>query len=759
MKRAVLLAIAVLAPLCACAPKHPPKAPTHSGASAKASVTSKQNTSVVTQTLAYPPASTDSAVDVYFGTKVPAPYQWMENINSPKLHKWVAAENQLTNSYLTNIWLNAFHTNIPERGSIVKYVFELLSSTTESVPRQLANGMLFFSRNSGSKNQAVVYVQKSATAKPRVLLDPNKLWSDGSIALAGYEPSHNGKYLAYRLSTGGSDWETIHVMDVATGKQLPDTVKWVKFSSVSWTHDEKGFYYSRFPTPLGNEKSQITQKVVDQKLYYHKLGTPRSEDKPIYAVPRHPGWIVSGRVSENGRYLFLSLENGTAAKNELYYADLGNPLHPNVNAKLRPLFTKNDARYSPIGIVSHTLYLQTNLDAPNGKIVAANLTNASSLRWRTVVPEQPKGVVLSSATMAHGDILADYLDVAKSQLKLFSRQGKLLDTLTLPTRGTVSEISSRNDSKYVYYAFTSYLYPTRLYRYDAEGGKTTTFFKPDVAFDPSSYETKQVFYTSKDGAKVPMFIVAKKGLKLDGSHPLILYGYGGFDITLTPRFNPMLPVWLELGGVYAVADLRGGGAYGEAWHGAGMLGNKQNVFDDFAWAAKYLIKKGYTSSKHLGIMGYSNGGLLAGASIIQHPKLFTAAYIGHGVLDMLRYQKFSGGAYWAPEYGTSSIKKEFGWLIKYSPLQNIHKGTCYPSTFLTSSWDDDRVVPSHTFKFTAKLQQAQGCANPILLQVTGGTSHTYMPLSKGIAQTAKIWAFMAYNLGVIQAPPRSPRSP
>jgi prolyl oligopeptidase len=665
----------------------------------------------------------------------------MENLNSKKLHQWVKAENKITNAYLAKI---------PVRSWINKHLTKLWNYAKEGTPIQLENGMLFFRRNSGLQNQSVVYVQKSARAKPRVLLNPNKLSVNGQIALAFYVPSYNGKYISYALSQGGSDWETIHVMNVKTGKKLSGTVKHVKFSGISWTHDSKGFFYSRYPKPPKSEESKIRQKVVNQKLYYHQLGTPQSDDKLVYAEPDHPEWIVGGGVSENGRYLFVSVENGTAAKNMLYYADLGKSQKPDIGAKIKPLYTKNDAEYAPIGIVNNTLYLQTTRNAPKGRIVAAKLNDSSPTDWRVVVP-QAKGV-LRNATLADGKILANYSIVAKSRLKLFSTKGKLLHTFKLPTLGTIRGVSARNDSKSVYYAFTSFLYPTTLYRYNVATGKTSTYFKPKVAFDPSPYQTKQVFYRSKDGTRVPMFIVAKKGIKLDGSHPTVLYGYGGFNITITPSFNPVLPVWLELGGVYAVPNLRGGGAYGQKWHKAGMLGNKQNVFDDFAWAAKYLIKKGYTSAPHLAIQGYSNGGLLTGASITERPKLFGAAYIGHGVLDMLRYQDFSGGALWAPEYGTSNIKKDFEWLIKYSPLQNVHKGTCYPPTFITTSWDDDRVVPSHEFKFTAKIQRAQGCANPILLRTTGGTRHVYMPTDKQIAQTADVWAFEAYNLGITQAP-------
>jgi prolyl oligopeptidase len=693
-----------------------------------------------TRKLDYPVARRDNTVDNYFGTKVPAPYQWMDNLTSPALRAWVEAENRLTDDYLSKI---------PIRDWIDHRLTELWNYAKESTPRQLKNGMLFFGRNSGLQNQSVVYVQDSPAAKPRVLLDPNKLSSDGSIALAGTAPSPDGKYMAYALSNGGADWQTIHVLDVATGKPTSDEVRWVKFSGISWTHDGKGFFYSRYPEPPSGEKA-ISQAVVNQKLYYHEIGTPQSADKLVYARPDLPHAFLGGSVGEDGRYLYVYLQNNAISKNELYYADLGNPDKPDLGAKIRPLFTKNDASYSPIGHKGDTLYVQTTQDAPRGRIIAVTFDDPARAHWRSVVP-QAAGV-LADASMAGGDILANYRDVAKSKLDLYDTGGKLLHTLALPTIGTVGGISARDDSSTVYYAFTSYLYPTTIYRYDVGTGKTTVTFKPDVKFDPSQYETKQVFYTSRDGTRVPMFIVAKKGITLDGSHPAVLYGYGGFDITITPSFNPMLPVWLEMGGVYAVPNLRGGGVYGEAWHHAGMLGKKQNVFDDFAWAAKYLIKQGYTSSQHIGIQGYSNGGLLTGASITEHPQLFGAAYIGHGVLDMLRYQKFSGGSFWVPEYGSADNKQAFQWLIKYSPLHNIHAGTCYPPTLITTSWDDDRVVPSHEFKFAAKMQQAQGCANPILLRTTGSTSHIYMPTDKEIQQDADVGAFEAWNLGVKQAP-------
>jgi prolyl oligopeptidase len=687
----------------------------------------------------YPVAPRDQTVTDYFGTRVPAPYQWMEDMQSPALHSWVAAENRLTDGYLAKI---------PLRGWITRRLTQLWNFPKETAPVQVAGSRIFFRRNSGLQNQSVLYVQDSPAAKPRILIDPNKLSPDGSVALVDLEPSPDGRYLAYALSSGGSDWETLHALDVSTGKTLSDVVQWVKFSNIAWTNGDNGFFYSRYPTPpKGNA---INQQVIDQQLYFHALGQPQSTDRLIYRRPDLPHWIIGGQVSEDGRYLFVVLVNGTAPQNELYYADLGNPAQPDVAAKLEPLYTRNDAEYVVVGAQKGTLYLQTTLDAPKGRVVAATLSDPAPAHWRTVVP-QGRGVI-QEADMADGRVLVHSQIDATSRLSLYATDGKLLRDLPLPTLGTVTAVSSRNDSNSVYFGFTSFLYAERIYRYDVQQASAQTVFAPHVGFDPSLYETKLVFYRSKDGTRVPMFIVARKGVKLQGRNPTILYGYGGFDITIMPEFNPMLPVWLELGGVYAEANMRGGGTYGEEWHQAGMLAHKQNVFDDFAWAAKYLSAHRFTDARHIGIQGYSNGGLLTGASITQHPELFGTAYIGHGVLDMLRYQDFSGGALWAPEYGTASDPRAFKWLYAYSPLDNVRSGTCYPPTLITTSWDDDRVVPMHEFKFTAAIQRAQACSNPILLRTTGATSHTYMPTDKQIAQTADVWAFEAYTLGVRKPP-------
>jgi prolyl oligopeptidase len=692
------------------------------------------------QAMKYPFAPRDRIVDEYFGTRVPAPYRWMEDMQSPALRRWVAAENRLTNAYLAKT---------PLRHWILRRLTELWNYAHQTTPVQVAGGRIFFERNSGLQNQSVVYVQESPAAKPLMLIDPNELSPDGSVALVDFQPSPDGRYLAYALSAGGSDWETLRVLDVATGRTLRDTVHWVKFSNIAWTNDDRGFFYSRFPAPT--KSNEINQQVKGQELCYHALGQAQSADRLIYRRPDLPRWVITARVSEDGRYLFVRLADGTAPSNELYYVDLGDPRRPDVAGRIEALYTRNDAEYDVVGVQHHTLYIQTTLHAPKGRIVAAKLSDAAPARWRSVVPEGTG--VMVAASMSGGDVIVDSQTAAASRLSRYTSAGKRLRELPLPTAGTVTSVSSRDDSDIIYFGFTSYLYPRRIYRYDLRKRSLQTVFAPKVRFDPTPYVTREVYYRSKDGTRVPMLIIARKDTKLDGRNPTVLYGYGGFDITVMPAFEPILPVWLELGGIYAVPNLRGGGVFGERWHQAGMLSKKQNVFDDFAWAAKYLIARHYTSAKRLAIQGYSNGGLLTGASVTQRPSLFAAAYIGHGVLDMLRYQDFSGGALWAPEYGTSGDPRAFKWLYAYSPLQNVRPGRCYPSTLITTSWDDDRVVPMHAFKLAAALQHAQSCGKPILLWTTGATSHTYMPTDKRIAQTADVWAFEASTLGLTVPPP------
>ncbi len=690
------------------------------------------------QQLKYPDTFRDTIVNDYFGTKVPAPYQWMEAQNSPKVEKWVEDENEITFAYLDRI---------PYRSLIRKRITKLWNYPKVGVPSE-HGGILFYSKNTGLQNQSPVYMEKMVKGRARLILDPNKLSPNGSIALLEYDASPNGKYFCYGLSEGGADWEDFHVRNTASGKDLTDTVKWVKFSGIAWTKDSKGFFYSRFPEPKKGDA--LMSEAVGQMLYYHRIGTPQSEDKLFNSLKDYPGWYVGGSVTDDGHYLFIILNKGTESRNKVYSVDLKDAKHPDLSSPVTPLFGKDNAEYYPIGNVGKTIYLQTTLDAPNRKIVSFNIDDPSPKNWKTIVPETKNAI--QSSMLAGGHIVVNYLVDAKSDISIYSLDGKHEKELKLPGLGTVGEMNGRENSHYMFYSFTSFLYPTTVFKYDFKSGKSSPFHAPHVDFNPKAFVTKQVFYHSLDGTVIPMFITMKKGTKLNGENPTLLYGYGGFDISITPSFNPVNIVWLEMGGIYAVANIRGGGEYGEAWHHAGMLGKKQNVFNDFIAAAEYLIKEKYTSTPRLGIEGYSNGGLLVGACETERPDLFGAVYAGAGVMDMLRYQKFSAGVGWVPEYGSSDDSTAFQWLIKYSPVQNVRPGTCYPPTIVTTADHDDRVVPSHSYKFTAAMQHDQACSNPILIRVETKTSHNYMPTDKRIAQAADVLSFMAYNLRVRKFP-------
>ncbi len=688
------------------------------------------------QSVQYPETFRDTIVDNYFGTKVPEPYHWMENQDSKEVESWVEAENKVTFDYLDKI---------PVRDWINKRITKVWNYEKVGMPGRYA-GKLIYSKNSGLQNQSPVYMQKSLTAKPEMILDPNALSPDGSLALLDYQPSPDAKYLCYGLSQGGADWEELHVRDLTTSKDLADTVHWVKFSGISWTNDNKGFFYSRFPEPKGEA---LMSEAVGQQLYYHKIGSPQSDDRLFFDLKDLPGWYVGGSVTEDGRYLFIYLNKGTESRNKIYFVNLKDPKNPDLSSPVKPLFEKDDAEYYPIGNAGSTIVLQTTLDAPNRRIVTFDIAHPESSHWKSVVPEARN--VIEQSLLAGGRVVVRYLVHATSKVAFYSLKGKQEGTLKLPGLGTAG-VNGRNDTPELFYAFTSFLYPTTVFQYDMKTKKSRPFQPPHVDFDPSKYETIQVFYHSKDGTNIPMFITMKKGTKRDGLNPTLLYAYGGFDISITPSFSQSLPAWLDLGGIYAVPNLRGGGEYGEAWHHAGMLEKKQNVFDDFIAAAEYLIKEKYTSTPKLGIEGYSNGGLLVGAVETQRPDLYGAAYAGAGVMDMLRYQKFSAGVGWVPEYGSSDDSTQFPYLIKYSPVQNVRPGMCYPPTIVTTADHDDRVVPSHSYKFVAAMQHDQACNNPVLIRVETKTSHGYMPTDKRIAQAADILAFMAYNLG-IKTPP------
>ncbi|HUI29641.1 MAG TPA: prolyl oligopeptidase family serine peptidase [Candidatus Acidoferrales bacterium] len=693
---------------------------------------------IKSQPLNYPVTRRDTLVENYFGTKVPAPYQWMEDQESPAVDAWVEAENKITFDYLDKISI---------RDSIRARITKLWNYEKVGVPNR-EGGLLFYSKNSGLQNQSPVFRQKSLASKPEMILDPNKLSPDGSLALLDYQASPNGKLLCYAISQGGSDWEELHVRDLASGKDLPDTVHWVKFSGLSWTNDNGGFFYSRFPEPKNGEV--LTTEAVGQQLFYHKVGTPQTEDKMFYDLKDYPGWYVSGGVTDDGRFLFIYLNKGTESKNKVFYVDLKDPKHPDLSSPVKPLFGIDNAEYYPLGNVGTKIIMQTTLDAPNRRIVSFDIGKPDSIGWKMVIAEAKN--VIEQSLLAGGKIVVRYLVDAKSEVEFYSLNGKHDGTLKFPGIGTVDGLTGRYDTPELFYAYTSFLYPTTVFRHDFKTGKDVTFQPPHVDFDPKGYETKQVFYQSKDGTRIPMFITAKKGIKLDGTNPTLLYAYGGFNISITPAFSITNVTWLEMGGVYAVANLRGGGEYGETWHHAGMLEKKQNVFDDFIAAAEFLIKEKYTSTPKLGIEGYSNGGLLVGSCETQRPDLYGAAYAGAGVMDMLRYQKFSAGVGWVPEYGSSDDSTDFQYLIKYSPVQNVRPGICYPPTIVTTADHDDRVVPSHSYKFIAQMQHNQACNNPVLIRVETKTSHGYMPTDKRIAQAADVLAFMAHNLGIKDPP-------
>jgi prolyl oligopeptidase len=684
--------------------------------------------------LKYPEARRGSVVDTLFGKAVPAPYRWMEDLNAPGVGAWITAENAVTTAYLSQL---------PGREAMRQRLTALWNYPRVGLPRR-EHGMLFYTKNTGLQRQSVLYVRTTSVSAPQLVLDPNVLSPDGSISLAGWAPSPDGRYLAYGLSEGGADWQELHVREIATGHDLADTVHWVRFSETSWTKDGRGFYYERFPARSAAEK--LSASLSGQQIYYHRVGTPQSADRLIYERPDLPSWFLGGSVTDDGRYLLVYLQEGTAPRNRLYYAALGDPLHPAIGAPIKPLVVTDDAIYTPIDVIGQTVYVLTTNGAPKKRVIAMDLAHPDSAHWRVVVPESDHAI--EEAAMAGGRLVLHALVDVKSELRMVSVTGASLGAIELPGIGAVAGVSARNDTPEMLFVFTSPLYPPTVFRYDVVRGKRAPFEAPTLPFDVDRYETREVFYPSKDGTKIPMFITAKKGVRLDGSNPTLLYAYGGFDVSLTPSFSPTIPLWLELGGVYATANLRGGGEYGEAWHTAGMLGHKQTVFDDFIAGAEYLVRERVTSPAKLAIEGGSNGGLLIGAVLEQRPDLFGVALPAVGVMDMLRYDRFTGGKAWMTEYGSATDSTAFPYLIKYSPVQNVRAGTCYPATYVTTADHDDRVVPSHSYKFTAALQAAQGCAKPILIRVETEGSHGYLPTDKRIANLADLYTFTAANLGV-----------
>jgi prolyl oligopeptidase len=683
--------------------------------------------------LSYPVAKKVDQTDDYHGTKVADPYRWLEDANSEETKAWVEAENKVTQSYLAQI---------PQREAIRQRLTALWNYERYSVPFK-EGGRYFFSRNDGLQNQAVLYTMKSLKDTPRLLLDPNTLALDGTVALAGMAVSRDGKLLAYSTAASGSDWNEIRVRDVETGKDLEDHIQWVKFSNTAWTRDGKGFFYSRYDEP--KEATKLADVNYFQKLYYHKLGTPQEADVLVYDRPDEKEWGFGATTTDDGRYLLITATKGTAHKYRIFYKDLAKP-----DSKVVPLIDNFEAAYEFIDNVGSVFYFTTDRNAPRKRIVAIELNKPQEASWKTIVPESQQTLV--SASLVNKQLITEYLADARSVVKVVDLKGKAVREIALPGIGSVSGFGGKRGDTETFFSFTGFTTPTTIYRVDMKSGAATVFRKPEVKFNPADYETRQQFYTSRDGTKVPMFIVSKKGLKLDGSNPTYLYGYGGFNISMTPGFSPANLAWMEMGGVYAVANLRGGGEYGESWHEAGTKLKKQNVFDDFIGAAEWLVNNKVSSPSKLAIGGGSNGGLLVGAAMTQRPELFAAAIPQVGVMDMLRFHKFTIGWAWTSDYGSSENADEFKALVKYSPLHNLKPGTCYPATMIITADHDDRVVPAHSFKFAATAQADQAGANPIIIRIDTKAGHgAGKPTSKQIEEVADRWGFLTKALKMNEA--------
>jgi prolyl oligopeptidase len=682
------------------------------------------------QPLTYPTISKSDQIDNYHGTVVADPYRALEDPDTEETKAWVEAQNQVTFSYLNEI---------PAREKIKQRLTKLWDYEKYGTPFKEGESYFYF-KNDGLQNQSVLYTLPTLESEPRVLLDPNQLSEDGTVALSGIAISENGQLLAYGLSSSGSDWQEWKVRDIATGEDLQDHLQWIKFSGAAWTHDHQGFFYSRYDEP--NEKTKLEDVNYYQKLYYHKLGTQQSEDILIYHRSDEKEWGFGGNVTEDGKYLIISIWLGTDSKNLVFYKDL-----TNLNSEIIELINQFTADYSFIDNDDHIFYFRTDLNAPKGRVIAIDTKKPTSENCQEIIPQAVE--TLESVGILNNQFVADYLQDAHSQIKIFDLKGNFIREVELPGIGSASGFGGKRHDPETFYSFTSFTTPGTIYRYDMKTGKSKIFRQPKVDFNADEYETKQVFYESKDGTKVPMFITHKKGIKLDGNNPTYLYGYGGFNISLTPSFSVSLLIWLEMGGVYAVSNLRGGGEYGEEWHQAGMKLQKQNVFDDFITAAEWLIANNYTKPAKLAIGGGSNGGLLVGACMTQRPDLFGAALPAVGVMDMLRFHKFTIGWAWVAEYGSSENAAEFTNLYAYSPLHNLKPGTAYPATLIITADHDDRVVPAHSFKFAAALQAAHNGNAPVLIRIEIKAGHgAGKPTAKIIEEAADKWGFLVRVLAI-----------
>jgi prolyl oligopeptidase len=678
--------------------------------------------------LTYPKARSVDQVDDYFGTKVSDSYRWMEDVDSPEVAAWIEKENKLTRSVLDAV---------PERSQMHSRLMELINFERYTAPKRRGT-RYFYSHNSGLQNQSIVYWTEGLDGEPQVLLDPNIMSADGTVAVGGLSISDDGLLAAYAIADAGSDWLKWYVRDVTTGRDLPDVVAWSKFSSASWLKDGSGFFYQGYDAP---EAEALKATNYFHKIFFHRLGKPQSEDTLVFDRPDDKELNLGAGVSDDGRYLLIYQSKGSSSKNELAIKNLAQP-----NAPIVYISTVADAIYSPIDNDGTLFWIHTTLDAPNGRVVAVDLAQPGREHWKTIIPESRNH--LDSASMVDDTLIANYLADAQSHIELYTRDGASLGQLHLPAIGTAAGFAGKRTDAETFFVFTNFTTPATIYRLDMKTLRSIPYREPKLQFDPALYQTDQIFYTSKDGTRVPMFLSYKKGLKLDGSNSTLLYGYGGFSVSLQPEFSSAHLLWMEMGGLYAQPSLRGGGEYGESWHLAGTRLKKQNVFDDFIAAAEWLIENKYTSPKRLAISGASNGGLLVAACEVQRPELFGAVLPSVGVLDMLRFDKFTIGWAWKTDYGSPSENEdEFRAIYRYSPLHNLKPGTAYPPTLITTADHDDRVFPAHSFKFAAALQAAQTGTNPILIRIETRAGHgAGTPLSKRIESTIDQYAFLLTTL-------------
>jgi prolyl oligopeptidase len=684
------------------------------------------------QPLNYPKTKRIDHTDEYHGTTVADPYRWLETDvrENKEVADWAKEQNQVTNAYLKTI---------PEREAIKKRLTDLWNYERFSVPFKKA-GHYFYTRNDGLQNQSVLFVQETLKDKPRELIDPNKWSADGTVSLSHLSVSPDARHLVYGKSDAGSDWGTWYVMDITNGQTLTDELKWIKFSGSSWMKDGTGFFYSRYPQPKEGEKFQGL--VYDAKIYYHKIGTPQVEDKLIYERPDHKEWGFMTSVSDDDRYLVITTWQGTDDRYRVTYLDL-----QDLKAKPVDLIDNFEQKYDFAGNDGPVFYFTTDHKAPRGRVIAIDIGKPRPENWKEIIPENKNA--LQGVSLFGNQVIAEYLKDAQSQVVVHGLDGKLIRTVDLPGIGSAGGFNGDRKDTETFYSFSSFAVPSRIYRYDIASGKSELYKEPKVLFDPDHYVTKQVFYTSKDGTKVPMFISHKKGLKLDGNTPTLLYAYGGFNISITPTFSISKLSWMELGGVYAVANIRGGGEYGKDWHQAAIKLNRPKAYEDFIAAAEWLIDNKITCTEKLAIMGGSNGGLLVGAVMCKRPDLFGAALPHVGVMDMLRFHKFTAGRYWVDDYGSADNPDEFKVLYSYSPYHNLKQGVKYPPTLVITADTDDRVVPSHSFKFISQLQHCQGGTSPVLARIETRAGHgAGRPTSQIIEEVADEWGFLVKNLGM-----------